>query len=84
MVPHDRASEVTWGPSATKVTGTSGQSDDTLARVSLPFVMLDGDEHGVPGNSSADLIGGHGSTCPALLPNTSLRQMRSAVLTAVV
>ena len=57
------------------------QSDDTLARVSLPFVMPDGDEHGVPGNYSADLIGGHGSTCPALLPNTSLRQMRSAVLT---
>lgn len=81
MVPHDRASEVTWGPSTTKVTGISGQSDDTLARVSLPFVMPDGDEHGVPGNYSADLIGGHGSTCPALLPNTSLRQMRSAVLT---
>ena len=81
MVPRDRADEVSWGPSTTKVTGISGQSDDTLARVSLPFVMPDGAEGGVPGNYSADLIGGHGSTCPALLPNTSLRQMRSAVLT---
>ena len=30
---------------------------------------------------TADLIGGSGSTCPALLPNPSLRQMRSIVLT---
>ena len=78
MIPADREGEVSWGPATTTVTGISGQSDDTLARISLPF-GIGGD--GIPANYTADLIGGHGSTCPALLPNTSLRQMRSIVLT---
>ena len=77
MIPHGREGEVSWGPSTTTVTGISRQSDDTLAKVSLPF----GVGEGVTASYTADLIGGAGSTCPALLPNPSLRQMRSIVLT---
>ena len=78
MVPEERHQEITWGPATTTVTGISGQSDDTLARVSLPFGI---GEDAVPANYTADLIGGAGSTCPALLPNTSLRQLRTVMLT---
>ncbi len=78
MVPEERHQEITWGPATTTVTGISGQSDDTLARVSLPFGI---GEDEVPANYTADLIGGAGSTCPALLPNTSLRQLRTVMLT---
>ena len=76
MVPQDKVKEITWGPSSTTVTGISGQADNTLARVSLPFGLgLKEAEY------TADLIGGPGSTCPALLPNTSLRQLRTVMLT---
>ena len=76
MVPQDKVKEITWGPSSTTVTGISGQADSTLARVSLPFGLgLKEAEY------TADLIGGSGSTCPALLPNTSLRQLRTVMLT---
>ena len=76
MVPQDQVKEITWGPSSTTVTGISGQADNTLARVSLPFGLgLKEAEY------TADLIGGSGSTCPALLPNTSLRQLRTVMLT---
>lgn len=78
MVPSGRQDEVIYGPSSTTVTGISGQSDNTLAQVTLPF-DLGGDQ--VPASYTADLIGGQGSTCPALLPNTSLRQLRTVVLT---
>lgn len=71
MIPPDR-----WGPSTT-VTGISGQSEDTLAKVPIPF----GVGEGVTASYTADLIGGAGSTSPALLPNPSLWQMRSIVLT---
>ena len=49
--------------------------DSTLARISLPIDI----NSEAPASHTADLIGGQGSLCPALLPNTSLRQMRSAV-----
>ena len=78
MVPEERHQEITWGPATTTVTGISGQSDDTLARVSLPFGI---GSDSLPANYTADLIGGAGSTCPALLPNTSLRQLRTVMLT---
>ena len=77
-LPKSRIEEIEWGPSTTTVTGISGQSDDTLARISLP---IDVGSSEVPASYTADLIGGQGSTCPALLPNTSLRQMRAAVMT---
>ena len=77
-LPMARMEEIEWGPSTTTVTGISGQSDDTLARISLP---IDVGSSEVPASYTADLIGGQGSTCPALLPNTSLRQMRAAVMT---
>ena len=77
MIPHGHEGEISCGPSTTTVTGMSGQSDDTLAKVSLPF----GVGEGVTASYTADLIGGAGSTFPALLPNPSLWQMRSIVLT---
>ena len=77
-LPKSRMEEIEWGPSTTTVTGISGQSDDTLARISLP---IDVGSAEVPASYTADLIGGQGGTCPALLPNTSLRQMRAAVMT---
>ena len=80
-IPDDRQDEMKWLPSSTVVTGISGQSDDTLAKVCLPFEIGTKGPGDVPASYTADLIGGHGSNCPALLPNTSLRQMRSAVLT---
>ena len=61
MVPEERHQEITWGPATTTVTGISGQSDDTLARVSLPFGI---GSDSLPANYTADLIGGAGSTCP--------------------
>eukprot|EP00435_Cladocopium_sp_Y103_P024430 s393_g6.t1 len=78
-IPPDSHHKIEWGPSTTSVTGISGQSDSTLARVSLP-IHINSNE---PASYTADLIGGQGqgSLCPALLPNTSLRQMRSAVFT---
>ena len=76
MVPDDKVQSIVWGPSTTSVTGISGQSDNTLARISLPFDLdLKNAEY------TADLIGGAGSTCPALLPNGSLRQLRTVMLT---
>ena len=48
-----------------------------MARISLPIDI----NNDAPASYTADLIGGQGSLCPALLPNTSLRQMRSAVFT---
>lgn len=76
-IPQDNLHKITWGPSTTSVTGISGQSDSTPARVSLPTDINSNE----PDSYTADLIGGHGSLCPALLPNVSLRQMRSAVFT---
>lgn len=37
MVPEARQDEMSWGPSTTTVTGISGQADDTLPRISIPF-----------------------------------------------
>ena len=79
MVPEHLQDKITWEPSTTTVTGISGQGDSTLARVCLPFGV--GGEDGIPASYTAELIGGQGSTCPALLPNVSLRQMRSAMMT---
>eukprot|EP00435_Cladocopium_sp_Y103_P007263 s3374_g2.t1 len=79
MVPPHLKKDITWEAAETTVTGISGQGDATLAKVCLPFDI--GGQGGVPASYTAELIGGAGSTCPALLPNVSLRQMRSAVLT---
>ena len=53
-----RTKSPAWGPSTTTVTGISGQSDSTLARVSLPFSMPDRRDCELPGSYTADLIGG--------------------------
>ena len=56
MVPPEKASEITWGAAQTTVTGISGQSDQTIARISIPFgIGTEDAEH------TADIIGGDGS-----------------------
>ena len=76
MVPPEKANEITWGAAQTTVTGISGQSDQTSARISIPFGIGAEDAE-----YTADIIGGDGSNCPALLPNGSLRQLRTTMTT---
>ena len=58
VLKNRRTKSPAWGPSTTTVTGISGQSDSTLARVSLPFSMHDRRDCELPGSYTADLIGG--------------------------
>ena len=76
MVPPDKIKDITWNEASTTVTGISGQADATLTRISIPFQIGSEDAE-----YTADVIGGEGSNCPALLPNGSLRQLRTAVMT---
>ena len=76
MVPPEKANEITWGAAQTTVTGISCQSDQTIARISIPFCIGAEDAE-----YTADIIGGDGSNCPALLPNGSLRQLRTTMMT---
>ena len=77
VVPEELQSSLEFGPSQTKVTGISGVSDDTLARVTIPFFA----DQETSATFSADILAQAGSTCPALLPNVSLRQLRTVLLT---
>ena len=76
MVPPEKANKITWGAAQTTVTGISCQSDQTIARISIPFCIGAEDAE-----YTADIIGGDGSNCPALLPNGSLRQLRTTMMT---
>ena len=62
-------------PSTSTFSGIDGQSDPGLAVATMPI--------GVPGCSDitfkADLMGGTGSKCPGLLPNSSLLQYTAAL-----
>ena len=76
MVPPNKVKDITWNEASTTVTGISGQADATLTRISIPFQIGSEDAE-----YTADVIGGEGSNCPALLPNGSLRQLRTAMMT---
>ena len=76
MVPPDKINNITWNEASTAVTGISGQADSTLTRISIRFQIGSEDAE-----YTADVIGGEGSNCPALLPNRSLRQLRTAMMT---
>ena len=52
----------------TSVTGISGKGDQTMAEISFPF-KLDSKQQA---RYSADVLGGEGSLCPALVSNPSL------------
>ena len=77
VVPEEMQHDLVFGPSQTKVTGISSVSDDTLARVTIPFFA----DEDTRATFSADILGQAGSTCPALLPNASLPQLRTVLLT---
>ena len=61
------------------VTGISGSSDTTLGEVTVPLPMLGGLEDAC---YTADVIGGSGSLCPALIGNPSLVKMKATIATA--
>ena len=69
---------MTWKERSTSVTGISGKGDSTLAEVTFEF-HLDGNDNRA--SFSADVLGGDGSLCPALIGNPSLRAMNTALIT---
>lgn len=58
------------------VSGISGGSDRTLGQVKLPLIA-----GGCPITYTAEVIGGEGSCCPALVGNPTLRKMNSTIFT---
>ena len=58
------------------MSGISGGADTTLGEVEIPL-----DISGAEATFKADVLGGEGSLCPALLSNPALRRQRAAVLT---
>ena len=63
---HDRSNSVS---------GISGTPEATLGEVHLPISLA-----GAKGLFSADVLGGEGSLCPALLSNPALRKRRASIL----
>ncbi|CAE6930753.1 unnamed protein product [Symbiodinium sp. CCMP2592] len=75
-LPGDQARTVQLRHDRTSVSGINGTPEQTLGEVSLPLRMLD-----MNGTFSAEVIGGEGSLCPALLSNPALRKQSAAILT---
>ncbi|CAE7229448.1 IREH1 [Symbiodinium sp. CCMP2592] len=75
--PRDQADAVRWDRSkTTNVSGISGNADTTLGEVEVPLTLA-----GAEATYKADVLGGEGSLCPALLSNPALRRQRAAILT---
>ena len=75
--PKDKAEAVRWDRSkTTSVSGISGCADTTLGEIEIPLTLA-----GAEATYKADVLGGEGSLCPALLSNPALRRQRAAVLT---
>ena len=68
---------VVWKERTTSVTGISGKGDSTLAEITFQF-QLDEKKRA---SFSADVLGGEGSLCPALIGNPSLRAMGAVMFT---
>ena len=60
---------------STSVSGISGTPEATLGEVQLPLKIA-----GAKSKYSADVLGGEGSLCPALLSNPALRKQKAAIL----
>ena len=70
------ADKVTFAPSPQTFTGIDGETSPSLARVTIPLGI-----EGLPDATfSGDLIGDHGSRCPALLPLPPMRRYKMGVL----
>ena len=61
---------------STPVSGISGSSDATLGQVTIPLTAC-----GHPITYTADVLGGEGSLCPALVGNPALRAMDASIFT---
>ncbi|CAE7218696.1 unnamed protein product [Symbiodinium sp. CCMP2592] len=67
--------KVQWSDKVANVSGISGAQNQTLGEVTLPLGF--GEEG--RGTFTADVLGGEGSLCPALLSNPALRKMCSVI-----
>ena len=77
VLPEDRQREVTWNyQKHHSVSGISGTPENTMGEVTIPLTLS-----GASGAYRADVLGGDGSLCPALLGNPALRRQRAAILT---
>ena len=61
---------------STPVSGINGTSDATLGQVTIPLTAC-----GHPISYTADVFGGEGSLCPALVGNPALRTMDVLIFT---
>ena len=77
VAPYGKENEVHLNYSkTTPVSGINGGSDSTLAEVSIPLTS-----NGQPLTYTAEVIGGSGSMCPALVGNPTLRRLDASIFT---
>ena len=69
--------KVQWNHKTAQVSGISGAQDQTLGEVTVPVNFGSSGR----GSFTADVLGGEGSLCPALLSNPALRKMSSVIFT---
>ena len=75
-VPSEKSATVSWNHDRShSVSGINGTPEETLGEVSFPLTLA-----GASGSFSADVLGGEGSLCPALLSNPSLRKQKASLL----
>ena len=76
-LPPEQQEGISWNyEKSSNVSGINGTPEATLGLVNLPLQFS-----GAQGSFSADVLGGEGSLCPALLSNPALRKQRAAILT---
>ena len=77
VLPPERQQAVSWNHGKQhSVSGISGTPENTMGEVTIPLTLS-----GAHGDYRADVLGGDGSLCPALLGNPALRRQRAAILT---
>ena len=76
-LPPDQQGDISWNyEKSNNVSGINGTPETTLGMVNLPLSFS-----GAHGSFSADVLGGEGSLCPALLSNPALRRQQASILT---
>ena len=77
VLPPEKQQAVSWDHKKQhNVSGISGNPESTMGEVTIPLTLS-----GAHGAYRADVLGGDGSLCPALLGNPALRWQRAAILT---
>ncbi|CAE7833436.1 PLA2G7 [Symbiodinium sp. KB8] len=74
-LPEKEKKMIQWSSKVANVSGISGAKDQTLGEVTIPIGFGNKDQ----GTFTADVLGGEGSLCPALLSNPALRKMSSVI-----